>query len=63
MSNKFNFDSGSPTAQNVGIFNPEGAGRPIIPTNYDLASRKIYVGGIAQHHTDHEVAGFLGEML
>ena len=31
--------------------NPEGM-TAIIPTNYDLPSRKIYVGGIAPHHSE-----------
>lgn len=47
---------------NASNFGTTGAG-PIIPTNYDLASRKIYVGGIATHHTDNEIAQFLGQTL
>ena len=44
------------------MFNPESSG-PIIPTNYDLPSRKIYVGGIGQHHSENDVKEFLGQML
>jgi hypothetical protein len=49
-------------AANRFSYNPESNG-PIIPTNYDLPSRKIYVGGIGQHHSESDVSGFLGEML
>lgn len=44
------------------MINPENYGT-VIPTNYDLASRKLYVGGIAGHHTENEISMFLGNML
>ena len=43
--------------------NPENGSDPIIPTSYDLPSRKIYVGGIGAHHSENEVAQFLGNTL
>ena len=49
-------------ATNRFSYNPESSG-PIIPTNYDLPSRKIYVGGIGQHHSENDVSQFLGSML
>jgi len=36
---------------------------PIIPSTYDLPSRKVYVGGIGPYHTDTEVSSFLGATL
>ena len=44
------------------IGNPEYGG-PIIPSAYDLPSRKIYVGGIGPYHTETEVSQYLGNML
>jgi hypothetical protein len=40
-----------------------GGPNTIIPSNYDLPARKIYVGGIGPRHTDNEVAQYLGSTL
>lgn len=34
-----------------------------MPQQFDLPSRKIYVGGIATHHGEAEIANYLGGML
>lgn len=40
-----------------------GGTNTIIPSNYDLPARKIYVGGIGSRHTDSEVSQYLGATL
>ena len=39
------------------------SGISIVPSPYDLASRKIYIGGISSEHSENEVSEYLGATL
>ena len=64
-------DEGSRTGSPRKDANPQNSGftqgefnvGPIIPQQYDLSSRKIYVGGIGPQHTDADVGLFLAQTL